>query len=74
MICLCVCLKPYRTTPLVLPGAKVGRDTATTTQCYLSLQGQYNPMLWTAPTAATPPQLQQDQAQVMLKQKVHNGS
>lgn len=60
--------QPYRTTPLVLPGAKVGRDTATTTQCYLSLQGQNNPMLWTAP-AALPPQMQQDPAQVLLKQK-----
>ncbi|XP_057374228.1 uncharacterized protein LOC130695115 isoform X2 [Daphnia carinata] len=43
--------QPYRTTPLVLPGAKAGRDNATATQSYLALQTQQNAMLWNTPGA-----------------------
>lgn len=61
--------QPYRTTPLVLPGAKVGRDTATTTQSYLALQTTHNPMLWHAP--GTAPVAQPAGANdVVIKQKL----
>lgn len=61
--------QPYRTTPLVLPGAKVGRDTATTTQSYLALQTTQNPMLWHAPGSA-PVAHPAGASDVVIKQKV----
>ena len=66
--------QPYRTTPLVLPGAKTGRDTASTTQSYLALQTQQNAMLWNTPNAPYHPQqitaAHPSSSDVILKQKV----
>jgi len=65
--------QPYRTTPLVLPGAKVGRDNAATTQCYLALQS--NPLLWSSTTVA-PATVGTHQAatNALLKQKLEAAS
>lgn len=61
---------PYRTLPLVLPGAKVGRDKATTTQCYMALQS--NPLLWSSGSAGSPQQ--HTATDTMLKQKLEAAS
>merc|ERR1712071_131909 len=66
--------QPYRTTPLVLPGAKVARDTATTqTTSYLALQT--NPLLWSstpgAPSYVNPQQAASD---ALLRQKLEAAS
>ena len=58
-------MQPYRTLPLVLPGAKVARDNAATTQSYLALQS--NPLLWSS-TPGAPSQAATD---AVLKQKVN---
>merc|ERR1712136_547712 len=65
--------QPYRTLPLVLPGAKVARDNAATTQSYLALQS--NPLLWSstpgAPSYVSPQQAATD---AVLKQKLEAAS
>merc|ERR1712071_300622 len=66
--------QPYRTTPLVLPGAKVARDTATAqTTSYLALQT--NPLLWSstpgAPSYVNPQQAASD---ALLRQKLEAAS
>jgi len=60
--------QPYRTLPLVLPGAKVARDNAATTQSYLALQS--NPLLWSS-TPGAPSQAATD---AVLKQKLEAAS
>ncbi|KZS04702.1 PDZ and LIM domain protein 3 [Daphnia magna] len=64
--------QPYRTTPLVLPGAKAGRDNATATQSYLALQTQQNAMLWNTPGAPFQPQSSAHSSSndAVLKQKL----
>jgi hypothetical protein len=63
--------QPYRTTPLVLPGAKVKRDTAPATQSYLALQS--NPLLWTA-TPGNALVSQQSAGDALLKQKLEGAA
>ena len=60
-------LQPYRTLPLVLPGAKVKRDNAALTQSYLALQS--NSLIWNS-TPVPSPVAQQSTADALLKQKV----
>lgn len=55
-------LQPYRTTPLVLPGAKVKKDAVTTTS-YL----RHHPN----PKFRAPPSHYDTSAEVLMKQKVN---
>ncbi|KAJ8886344.1 hypothetical protein PR048_012555 [Dryococelus australis] len=56
-------LQPYRTTPLVLPGAKVKKDTPATTMSYL--RHHPNPLF-----RAAPPHYDSS-SEVIMKQKVN---
>jgi len=65
--------QPYRTLPLVLPGAKVARDTASTTQSYLALQS--NPLLWSSNSGASSHVSSQQAANdALMKQKLEAAS
>ncbi|XP_046440653.1 uncharacterized protein LOC124191462 isoform X3 [Daphnia pulex] len=61
--------QPYRTLPLVVPGAKTGRDTASSTQSYLALQTQQNAMLWNTPGAPPQSAMNPSSTDAVLKQK-----
>ncbi|XP_046645110.1 uncharacterized protein LOC124335680 isoform X2 [Daphnia pulicaria] len=62
--------QPYRTLPLVVPGAKTGRDTASSTQSYLALQTQQNAMLWNTPGAPPQSAMNPSSTDAVLKQKL----
>jgi hypothetical protein len=55
-----------------VPGAKTGRDTASSTQSYLALQTQQNAMLWNTPGAPPQSAMNPSSTDAVLKQKVNN--
>ena len=65
---LFVLSQPYRTLPLVLPGAKVKRDVPVPSQSYLSMQ--HNSMMWHPPSTPPNPVAKPVATENVLKEKV----